>query len=482
MEPPAPAPANPVPPLPGPVTIPHLSAHRKIPLPLLLVGGLLLVLVVLVGLVLALRPRSPQPLPVVIPPPVGTPAQSSDQSPTPAGEESSAVSRLPLTTIRGHTLLLASGSSLWSYDFTPEGPRKSLYKTIDGQVADLSLSPSGRLLAVTFAAPSTDLLQPPYPKTGLTIIDLTTNSDTVYIPLSTKAVRYPAWSADSQYLAVWNDGQSIQLFDMTTKTPRLEVVAPSGTQLGPPVFVPRRPAFSYVENGTLYESDYLGKRTEITQGITSIRTVQGSRGQFQLPNPHLYSPNSAYIVFHDTLGQLILFYRGDASRQILAEWAKDQAVADKFSYGAPVFFDPSDNLIYYDLRKSSYQPGIDDNPLNVYQPAQKSGQPFFSNPKIPIYLVSMIPGPAADRFLVSESGFRIFRSNSAMLANCEYTGLTYAYYSGGGGLDYTSPLKVWSPDSRFIFSIGTNQVADTTTCSVSVPFDSNRFEHAIWIK
>jgi len=384
--------------------------------------------------------------------------------------------------LAGHSLVLTSGNSLWLFEFTPEGPRKTLLKTIPGPVADLAVSPNGKLLAVTFAAAPATVTTSPYPQTGLTLINLSDKTETEFISPGTKSVRDPVWSSDSLYLAVWNNGQSLDLFDAATKTPRISIAADPGTQVGPPVFVPRQAKFSYVQAGVLYESDYSGKRTEVTSGVTAVRNVNSPRGPFQLANPHHYSPNTGFIAFHDSLGQLVLFTRKDGSRQILAEWAKDQAVSDKFSYGAPVFFDAQSNLVYYDLRKPSYEPGVDDHPLYIYNTAAKSSRLFFDNPKVPVNLVSLIPAPDQSRVLINLTGFQVFSSSAGQQANCDYTGFTYAYHSAGGGIYYTSPLKVWSPDNKFLFSLGTNQIAEVTTCAVSASFDAQNFDHAIWVK
>lgn len=469
-----------LPPVPSP-SVPPAPAlppiKRGLPLPLLLIGGIILVMIVLLLAALILRPSRPRPQPVA---PSPTPSQDqpvSETSPSPAPPPE--ITRLPLTDLAGHSLLAVTGGQVWLFEFTPQGPRKSLILEKDAKIADLAVSPNGKLLAITFAAPGADLAASKYPPAGLSVISLADKIETEFISLQDLPARYPIWSADSLYLGVWNDGRSSILFDMTTKRTLITLTAPAGGQIGPLVFVPRKPRMSYVENGTLYESDYSGTRAKVTDGVIAMRTVQNAP---QLPNPHQYSTSTRYIAFHDSLGQLVIYDTTDASRQILAEWAKDQDVADKFSYGAPVFFDNRNNLIYYDLRKSTYTPGIDDNPLFIYTPSQKTSRPFFANPKTPTVLVSLIASPTSDAVLVEDAGFRVFSASSAMQANCDYTGFKYRYYSRGGGLDYTSPLKVWSQDSQYLFSLDTNQVAKVSSCAISAPFDSQTFDLASWIK
>ena len=469
----APAPPDPAK-SPAPILPP---IKRGLPLPLLIIGGIVLLMLVLLLVALVLKPSRPRPGPAV---PIPTPtADQPTPETTPVPTTPSEVTRLPLTNLAGHSMVAAQKGQLWRFDFTPQGPRKYLLLQKDAVIADLSLSPSGKLLALTFAAPGSDLSAQNSPPTGLSVLDLADKSETEFISIKDQSVRYPVWSPDSLYLAVWNDGRSDVLFAMLSKKTLLTLAAPSDGQIGPIVFVPRKPRFSFVENGVLYESDYSGTRTQITAGLNAVRTVQNAP---LLPNPHQYSPNTRYIAFHDDLGQLVLYDTSDGSRQILAEWAKDQDVADKFSYGAPVFFDTQNNLVYYDLRKSTYNPGIDDNPLQIYRTNQKTSQPFFANPKTPSTLVSLIPAPSMNQLLMQDTGFRVFSADSSMQANCDYTNFKYRYYSRGGGLDYTSPLKVWSPDSKYLFSIDTNQVAEVSSCAVSAPFDSNQFDIVLWIK
>jgi hypothetical protein len=471
------SPETPTPPVPAPILPPQ--ARRKLPIPLILIGILVGELLLIILIVLAVfRPRRATPPPLL---PLPTPPSNQEVTVTPVSRITPEVARLPLTDLAGRNLVLASGSDLWLFEFTTQGPRKSQLAKLDGRVADLAVSPNGKYLAVTFAPTTADFNGPQYPKTGLLVIDLLDpkKADTELIPLDTKSVRHPVWSSDSLYLGVWNDGQSLNLFDIAAKTTRLDIVAPAGTQVGPPVFVPKKAMVSYVQGGTLYQSDYTGTRTAVTDGLNAVRSIQG---RSQLPNPHHYSPNANFVAFHDSLGQLVVLDIKGKTRQILAEWAKNQDIADKFSYGAPVFFDTLNTLVYYDLRKASYSPGVDDNPVFVYSPTKKASTPFFPNPKTPVNLVSLLPLPDQDKFLIHDTGFRVYKSNSDMLANCDYTGFTYAYYSAGGGIDYTSPLKVWTSDGEYIFSLGTNQVADVSSCAVSAPFDSQRFEFSIWTK
>ena len=393
--------------------------------------------------------------------PTPTPNQSSSSSdssqitPTPLEAK-----RLALTELEGHKLIVSSQSSLWTISFTVEGPRRSQLFTAKNKIIDLSLSPTGKLLALVTASDSARL------NTGLTVLNLDDASFTDLVtPEEAKSISDPVWSSDGLYLAVWNQGKSTTLFDMTTKRRLLDITPSSSSPIGHIVFVPNQAKISYVDAGNLIESEYSGdKKTQVTDGLNPVRTSPDGTA---IPDLHLYSPNTTPIAFHNQLGQLVLFDRKDSSRQILAESNSGNPL------GYALFFDPDANLVYFSLTKDVYAPGVDDNPLKVYVRSKKSAQPFFSYPKTPVDLRSLIPDPLKRKAVAHNQGYTVVSSLGQIQANCDHVTFTYAF---------TSPSRVWSTDSKYLLSLSDNQIADSTSCSITAPFDPQKFDLAVWLK
>jgi len=433
--------------------------------------------VVLLLLVLTLlRRRSQNPVrPLPSPTPV---AQHPSLTPSPSPVQPPAdgkISRLALTNLAGHQLIIASGTRLWLVDFTLQGPRKTLLLDAKYRILDLSLSPNRQWLAFTYTDRNPPGRENTYPPTGLQVMDLRDKTATEFISLDSQSIRYPVWSSDSLYLSVWNNGVSSVLFDMTNKRRVMDLPAIGGTKMGQIVFIPNQNKVSYVQNGNLYEVEYGGENNiQLIQGVSPVREVAAGP---QLPDPPLYSTDGRFIAFHNSLSQLVLYDRQDGSFQTLAEGS------GSYSFGEAITYSPDSRLlVYYNLKKEVYSPGLDDNPVYILRLEDKTGQPFFADRKTSISLTSPLPDSSRQKILFHDRGFQVFKVDGNMQSNCGYTGFGYSYYSWGGGLDYSTPLKVWTPDGRYILAASTRQIADTLSCAVSGPFDPDPIDLTIWVK
>ncbi len=424
--------------------------------------GILLILAIIVSVAKSINRRNiiVSPPPVTSTSPVVLPTQTPPQIPiTPIPP------RLPLTELSGYQLLTTSDRKIWLTEFTSVGPRKSLFLDLGQNIVDLSLSPNGQLLAFTYSDSSQS---ESYPKTGLKVMNIITKEVTEFIPLASTSVRRPTWSSDSIYLAVWNNGKSVVLFDMTNKSRPLQI---DSSSIGQIVFVPGAAKFSYVDNSNLIESEYTGvAKTKLLGGVNALRGLKA--GEI-LPDLHYYTPDNRYLIFHNSLGQLVLYNRADASQQILAEGNPAGSQSGYYSFGEVIGID-AQRLVYYNLGKQVYVAGPDDNPLYIFNFINKIGQPFFSNRKEAITLDGFYPDPTGQKILFADQGFRVFSYDGRMLSRCENTALkndnTYA------------PGRLWTPDGKYFLSRKTFQIVNTNNCAITSTVESTIPETAIWIK
>ncbi len=443
--------------------------NKKLLIPFISLG-VLLFLAVLVTLFRAglslLRPSRPAYTP---PPAIVRPTIPTSPTATPSGQiVNPDAPRLSLNTIEGRKLVTVSESKLWIYEFTREGPRRSLLFDPKGEVLELALSPNRNLLAFTYTTSGTPTPSGTnFPSTGLSVLDLRDKSITEYETLGKNIIRRPTWSSDSLYLATWNHGQSLFVFDAVAKKRVLEIN--SSAALGQVAFIPDQARISYVEGNTLYESEYTGthKTTILTDATPNRVTPSGQL----IPDRHFFLGNSNQFVYHNNLGQLVLYRRSDTSRIILAEASSGQY----YPYGEYVSFNPrNDQLVYINLGKEVYVAGPDDNPLYYFDINSRSGNPFFPVRKTPITITGLMPDPSSSKILMANPGFRVFSHDGRMLSNCEFTNILN---------DYTyDPQRFWSLDSKYIFSEKTFQVADVDSCAITAPIEPNPPSLSIWVK
>lgn len=445
---------------------PILPPKRKHSLTPLLVLGLITILALVVVL-LAVKPPQPQRI-AVYPPPSPVPTSPSESPVSSLAGPSPAAPRLPLTDLAGHQLITAFQNKLWLIAFTPQGPSKTLLLDVGNPVVDMSLSPNAKLLAFTYADAASYIPgSAVFPKTGLKVLDLTSIQPTELITLGNQSIRRPTWSSDSVYLSVWNNGDSDTLFDMTDKR-RILDLTPTGSRIGPIVFVPGQAKFSFIDNGSLYEVQYtVDTRNKILDKANAILNFPNLP---PVPDTQIYPSAglSNYIIYHNNLGQLVLFNKQSSASQTLAE-----SSPGPYPYGNLVAFDDL-RLVYYNLGQDRYTPGIDDNPLYIYTLSSGSGRPFFTNRKTPISLTGLWPDPNHLHLLLQNSGFQVYSLNGDLQADCPYTNL-----SNG---DIYSPQTLWSPDSKFILSAKTVQIADPFSCAVTTQFDSDTPDLVLWVK
>jgi hypothetical protein len=413
------------------------------------------------------------PRPGVTPTP--TPQSQTEITPTLGTEvvPTKVTERLPLTAIAGHKMLTVSSSGtsgssqFWQIDFTKDGPQKNLLYSLDGKVVELALSNDSNQLAYTYTPLTSDT------KTGIQVLDIKSRTATELVNPTEKYYRLPVWSQDNLYLSAWGSGDSASLFDMTTKR-RLLDLSPSSGQMGPIVFIPNQAKISYIDNGTLYESEYSGqKKTTI---ISQLHTLFSN----SQPDLHLYSPSTRFVALHNSLGQLIVYDKSTLSQQVLTEGNVNGGSIE--SFGTAMFFDTSDNLVFSDTKKNSYDPGTDDNPLYYFNPYEKKSTAFFPNPKTPVILSSIRKLHSTRGLLLSVSGFMTFTSTGSLTSNCDYTKFSYSYQETPLTISSTSPFTLLTPDDKYLFNISTNQVSDTFTCAVSGNVDTSSFTHIVWLK
>lgn len=432
-------PAEPLPP------VPPSSSFRKT-LTRVVIGLLCLFAVMTVAALVQTvrRPKSPV---LVIPTP--TPIISARiTGPPPENVRP----RLALTDLAGHSLITSFANKLWQLDFTSTGPRKTLLLDVQARILDMALSPDSTRLAFTFSSDSVH--------SGLRILDLRDSSLTEFVGLGDgKNVRNPVWSSDNLYLSTWNSGKSDLLYDMTTKRQLLELTASGSGTLGPIVFVPTRPRISYVSSNHLYESDYAGS--------TPVQLIDNIS-----PSLHYYSPDTRFIAFHNLLGQLVLYDRVNGSEQILSE-----ANSSNQSFGQVVAFSPG-SLIYLDLKKDSYNPSSDPNPLYTFSLIDKSVQPLLTDRTSPMSLGSPFEDNTFTQIMVHYHGFRIYSFSGTLISNCDITDLGYDSSSLYPG----SPLSVWSPDGKYLLAAHSPQIANSSTCALTFPYDIDTPDQALWLK
>lgn len=434
------------------------------------VAGMLLILMIIVSLTSSQRNRGLSQLPVPtqsIKNPNITPTSTPNQIPvTPVPP------RLPLSELSGKKILTSVGGDLFITTFTPDGPRKTLFfDTKNEKIVDVSVSPNGNLVAYTFTDPTLQGDLNSFPKTGLNVVNVTTGDVTKYVSLEDNiAVRRPTWSADGIYLAVWNSGKSSTLYDMTNKSSPLEISTDPAGQF---VFVPSLSKFSYVENSTLYEIEYSGKKKEsILENISPVRSLIA--GQI-LPDPHFYSPDGSSVAYHNNIGQLVVYSsREGKSFQTLAEGMPSRTSSGYFSFGDVIGFDSASRyLVYTNLGKEVYVPGPDDNPVYIYDLAKRTSTPFFKNRKESVDLGGIYVNKSKNKILFSGSGYKVFEFDGTMTSNCENTTVsndnTYA------------PERLWSKDNKYFLSRKTFQITNTTNCEISAAIDPAIPDHAIWM-
>jgi hypothetical protein len=261
---------------------------------------------------------------------------------------------------------------------------------------------------------------------------------------------------------------------MTTKRRLIDVNASIGGKITPLVFVPSLPKIAYIEDGVLYESEYSGaNKVAVVEKVNTIN-------RFGFPDLPIYSPDSHYVVFHNSLGQLVLLDKIISNQQILAEG--NLGLDAPTSFGHALFFDFSNTLIYSDQKKDTYIPGTDDNPLYLYSPFEKKSTPFFTNPKTPVILSSIVPTHNKRQFILHIQGFMVFGSNAQMASNCDYTRYTYNYSSYVESIPLFSPFSLFSPDDKYIFDLKSGQVADTASCAISGTVDTIQFTDVAWLE
>lgn len=461
--PPPPVTGPPLPPPDFPPSVAYRNYSGTSRLLWLAVG--FVALLVLFVLFLLLKKTSPRPVSLA---PAATPASSA--FPLSTGNPSPGVApvapRLPLTVLSGHQLITAAAGKLWLIDFTAQGPRKTQLLDVKNQIMDISLSPNRQFLAYTYAdSAKYSPAMAGFPKTGLSVMDLSTHVATEFIPIGDLSIRRPTWSPDSVYLAVWNNGSSDTLFDMTNKR-RVKDLASAASHLGQIVFVPGQAKFSYVDGGVLYEVPYtVDDKTKVVEGVNSILSFTG---QPLLPDLHYYPGSSAYLLYHNTRGQLILFNRGDSSTQILAESIPG------YPFGGVVTYNSEGILVYYNQGQDHYTPGIDDNPLYIYNLSDRSGRPFFANRKTPVSMSTLTPDPNHAHLLVTNTGFQVYSLSGNMEADCPYTVLN-------NSASY-APETLWTPDSKYVLSTKSVQVVDAFSCAITTEFDDVTPDLAIWLK
>lgn len=430
------------------IIVPPPRPKSKLPFILFatLAGALLLIIILLAVIT---RPRSTPPaVPQITSITPTASDQPSDQTPV---SPSPQISRLPITALAGHKLITAYQDKLWLTEFTLEGPRKVMLSDVKFQIKDLSLSPNRQLLAFTYGNPDQS-------STGLQVLNLKDKSVTDLIPLSSQVYSHPTWSSDSLYLSIWSPSRSALLFDMTVKRRQLEV---TGSTVGQIVFVPGAARISYALDGQLIEVDYAGAtEKKILDGINATRPSSST------PDLHYYSADAGFIAFHNTLNQLVLFSRADSSLQVLAEGTGGA------SFGEVLTIDPTGLLVHTNYGKESYLPGQDDNPIYIYNLWDKTTKPFFQNRKTVILPSTAVPDPKSQNLLLQHQGFVVFSASGSQHANCDYTSFTYNTSS--------RPLQVWSPDAKYILSLDHRQIADSTSCAISGPFDPDLFYLAVW--
>lgn len=346
------------------------------------------------------------------------------------------VPRLPLTALVGHQLIMVFEQKIWMIDFTVQGPRKTMLVDVGQPIFDLALSPDRKKLAFTFG-PNT---------TGLKVLDMITNETTEYIP-ATENIRYPNWSSDSIYLAVWNSGRGNILYDMVVKRRQLEIEASGSGQI---VFLSNRPKISYVENGSLYEQEYGGNnKTKVIDGVSYL-------------DPHYYSTDNNFVVFYNEAKQLMLYGKVKGSMQMLAE----SDLGKPFGSVVTFAFD-SPTLVYYN--------GVDkENSFYTIDAKTGKGKPFPEVRKVALPYANVLSHKSRQRLLVVDGGFSTYRFDGIREAYCPYTNLSY---------DFGYPVPdLWSPDAKFVLSPKEVKIASLNNCALTAPFDTVVPTHIIWLK
>lgn len=369
--------------------------------------------------------------------------------------------------------------------FTTDGKTKKQVGSNSGLVRELAVSLDGQKLAYNYS--TNEVTYYNYPKTGLTILNINDGKSNEVIPLKDTVVRYPVWSDDSKYLSVWiNNGGSSRVYDVTTN---LVVVSADATDkkmaVSPMVFVPSiQNKVAFIQDEALVEYDFTKQeKTVITTNVSASRPVHEGP---TLPNPPYYSNDGNYIAFYNKNGDLLVLNKSNKNLKSLAQGYKSEFFSENYPSGFIVGFNKQNDFIFTAIDKDGYQYGTN-VPIPVYIYSTRNGQvKNFPIADDSTDLSSLIFAPNLEKIVSHSSytgyGLTVHSPEGKILKDCSKTDFRYSFYNWGGGPNYSSALKVWSNDGRYILSQSgeTLMAMNIETCGVSTLLN-DKFNTAMWL-
>lgn len=364
--------------------------------------------------------------------------------------------------------------------------RKSLIN-IDGIIHDIAVSPDGQKISYTYSSKDSFGNSGPfsYPVTGLKIFNLNNGLSRELVPLADQTVRYPFWSRDGRYLTVWlNDGDSSRIINVANGAIVLAVAAENKTRaVSPIIFTPfQENRIAYIQDGQLIEADINGQnKSAMLKNLEATRWVHEGP---PLPNPPIYSNDGNYVAIYFENGDLAILDKKNNKTKILSRGYKSEFFGENLPSGFIVGFNKQNNFVYDEVGEEGYQLGSAP-PVYIYFPQESkiSNLPISSSAD----LSSMMFSPDLEKLITHSSytgqGLNIHSSvNGELLNDCSKVDFRYSFYNWGGGPDYSSGLKVWSTDGKYLVSEGGAElrVMNIETCEVSI-ISPERFSFATWV-
>ncbi len=369
--------------------------------------------------------------------------------------------------------------------FLTDGKTKKLLSSASDPIMDLSVTSDGQKIAYTYAASSNPSKNFGYPKTALAVLDVNDVNNKELISLKDTVVRYPVWSEGNKLLSVWlNDGVSARIYSTSDNSIILDLHSSDQNKgVSPIVFVPSsQNRVSYILDGQLTEQDVkTQEKTVLSVDAVSSRPVHEGP---VLPNPPYYSADGNYVAFYNKNGDLIILNKTTKSIKTVAQGYKAEFFDNNYPSGFIVGFDKQNNFIFTVLGKEGYSLGAK-TPIYIYSTKDGNISDFpipDSSTDISSFVLSSNSEEVVSHSSYTGHGLTVYSPNGKVLNDCSKIDFRYSFYHWGGGPNYSSVLKVWSSDGKYILSESGDSldVFNTETCTASI-LVNEKFNTAVWI-